>query len=176
LLFLNAELEHKAHNVEVFRLLTPAEQATGVRAPARQLLANAGFEQLVERMPVAWRRDGSPRIDRTGSRGAGGQVAAAVTPYDGFLQIVPVRPGQSYILRHVARADGQSARALLMVRWLDASSAVVDTSADAVDVGPEWVPHEVTLTVPPGVVAAQVHATAQSGRVWVDDYALRLAP
>ncbi len=174
--FLNAftELEYARKNIAVYRLLRDDELVahTGPVSSGKELIKNGGFEELQNpRTPLGWTTYGRPQVAASGSSSHSGKVALLTRADDGCTQFIEVTPGTAYTLSHYVRSDVPGSLARLQVNWVDGNpGSLVEAEIYVFPTGPEWQRNEMTAIAPPQAKGAIVHAVAQSGQVWVDDY------
>ena len=155
-------------DVTVYRIRPPAERlAAG--APLPQLMPNPGFEKGATGALEHWTPYGQPRHDGSGERARTGLGAVWATAGSGYEWTVPVAPGEIYLLRLHARTDAPGSSVRLQINWHDASNHLLDATIRVVPATGEWTSYEALFRAPAGARAAQAHATAHTGEVWIDD-------
>jgi hypothetical protein len=134
------------------------------------LLANPGFEELLDNRPLEWMVQGNPQVDRSGAKCLSGQVAAyAASQTDVFYQKVSVRAGGVYRMGYEAQAEDQTS-ARLHVNWFESSGKLIGADIQVVNVGSERKRYETDLIAPAGAAYGIMYISPQSTeRVWFDD-------
>jgi hypothetical protein len=134
------------------------------------LLANPGFEELLDNRPVGWMVQGNPQVDRSGAKRLSGQASAyAATLTDVFCQKVAVHAGRVYRMGYAAQAEPQTL-ARLHVNWFESSGKLIGSDIQIVNVGSELKRYETDLIAPAGVAYGIVYISPQSTeRIWFDD-------
>ena len=136
--------------------------------PRKNMLANAGFDDLSDGIPVGWDRRGNPVVaSPPGGASSGGGVAIEATLADGFQQVVPVRAGETYELGLQAKA-GRGKVFRMQVNWAD-DSRIFATSIRLFEANDDWDVFVTRFTAPPCATRAEIYISSQTpDPVWLD--------
>ena len=134
------------------------------------LLANPGFEELLDNLPVGWTVQGKPQVDRSGAKCLGGQISAyAASPTDIFYQKVGVHAGGVYRMGYEAQAEDQTSTRL-HVNWFESGGKPIGPDLQIVNVGPERKRYETDVIAPANAAYGVVYISPQSTeRIWFDE-------
>jgi hypothetical protein len=165
-------LEYASNNTYVYHIYpqgAPAEESTPVI-----LVPNDSFEETgASGAPFNWDTTGNPVIDRSGAKAHSGQTAVSVTSGDLLYMTVPAETGKLYTLKEWIRSDAPAQTARLQIMWIDQNNGFGGVSIDTIPVSTEWKQYDLSVNVPPGMMAARVYISAHdNSQVWVDDVCL----
>ena len=159
--------------VHVYALLDSAMQTEG-----EELVLNGGFEQMNGAdQPTHWLAVGNPEFDTSGIKSRGGAGAICVNPRDYFVSDrTKVEAGGCYLLQVSTRAQQPESLARLQINWVNAVGELLSSSratSRVITTSPTWEHAQFNFVAPEGAASCQIYASAQAGRVWLDDYSLK---
>jgi hypothetical protein len=135
------------------------------------LLRNAGFDEVENGWPVAWRRFGNPVVGSPPGGAASNPIAAEVTDKDGLQQMVRIIPGDICELALQARATPPGRVFRLQVNWINRDGQICDVFIRVCAATDTWQRYSCTIPAPPCAELADVYASGQSEEgVWVDSF------
>jgi hypothetical protein len=89
---------------------------------------------------------------------------------------VNVEGGRCYLLQVSTRAQQPESLARLQINWINAAGEPLSSSPVTLRVittSPTWERAQFNLVAPQGAASCQIYATAQAGRVWLDEYSFK---
>jgi hypothetical protein len=165
-------LEYSSNNTYVYHFYPQGAPAEGLTP--ENLVTNDGFEETSDSGVLTnWDTTGNPVIDRSGVKAHSGQIAVSVTSGDLLYATVPAETGKLYTLKEWIRSDAPAQTARLQIMWIDQNNGFGGVSIDTIPVSTEWKQYDLSVNVPPGMMAARVYISAHdNSQVWVDDVCL----
>lgn len=171
----NTALVGSRGNAYLYRLLPP-EQRDGKQPWARgsELINNSGFEVALDSAPLGWEAAGQPLYDISGNESYRGRGAVRSTLQNRFITRAKVTPNTEYLLSHATRSVKGYGTARLQIHWLNKDGQLIGLGLEMVPVSPRgYHVRSMLATSPPAAAFATIHAEAQDGEVWFDEFSLR---
>jgi hypothetical protein len=140
-----------------------------------QLLANPGFEDIVDGKPSGWENVGGPILDKSGKNSHSGSSAIRCIGSENVLfQVVPVKAGTVYKLGMEARSSAGDQHARLQVNWSDGAGKFISADLQVVVVKTAWNSYESVVKAPPHAANAVIYAACHDMEsAWLDDFSFR---
>lgn len=155
-------------SAELYRI---PESPRSVSPERKNLLANAGFEELRDCMPASWSRRGTPIVEEPDGGTFSETVAVEVSEADGFQQFVKIEPGETYEVGLQAKASPRGKILRIQVNWHNESGQTCDVYIRLFEATPDWQRYVARFTAPSCATNAEVYATAHGPDwVWLDSF------
>lgn len=139
------------------------------------LLANSGFEKIVQDVPTDWQVNGAPQLDPSVAHS--GQVSVLIDGASSIYQDVAVIPGKTYALTYWSKASQPYQVVQNYVHWLDQDKKPLSISAEWNTQAQDWQRFDFPMIAPQRAAYARITVSVVAGNeAWVDDVCFVLGP